>query len=76
VQCMCLAALKGDGLNTTPVAFTIDNGPKELIHWHFNDCIDCLIVFKPSGKILYMRCTVYWCLTMISYFDEVYSFYK
>ncbi len=68
--------LFGDGPNTKPVAFTIDNGPKELIRWRFNDRIDRLIAFKPSGKILYTRCTVYWCSTMISYFDEAYSFYK
>ena len=51
--------LFGNGLNMKAVAFSIDNGPKELIQWCFSDWIDHLIVFKPSGKILYMRCTVY-----------------
>ncbi|ELR14653.1 uncharacterized protein ACA1_066940 [Acanthamoeba castellanii str. Neff] len=58
------------------LAFTINNGPKVLICWRFNKCINCLIVFKPSGQILYMRCTVYWCLRTITYFDEAYSFIK
>ncbi|ELR21682.1 uncharacterized protein ACA1_231390 [Acanthamoeba castellanii str. Neff] len=37
------------------IAFTINNGPKELIHWRFNEWINHLITFKPSGEILYMR---------------------
>jgi len=35
-----------------------------------------LIAFKPSGEILYTRCTVYWCSRTIAYFNEVYSFFK
>ncbi len=62
--------LFGNGLNMKAIAFSIDNGPKELIQWHFSEWIDCLIVFKPSGEILYMRCTVYWCLRMIAYFNK------
>ncbi|ELR14994.1 uncharacterized protein ACA1_211380, partial [Acanthamoeba castellanii str. Neff] len=50
--------LFGDGLNTKALAFTIDNGPKELICWRFNECIDHLIAFKLSGQILYMSCVV------------------
>jgi len=68
--------LFGDGLNTKALAFTIDDSPKELICWHFNECIDCLIAFKPSSQILYTRCTVYWCLRTITYFNKAYSFIK
>ena len=68
--------LFGNGLNTKAVAFSIDDGLKELIQWRFSDQIDHLIMFKPSGEILYMRCTVYWCLRMIAYFNEAYSFFK
>ncbi|ELR22580.1 uncharacterized protein ACA1_348220 [Acanthamoeba castellanii str. Neff] len=39
--------------NSKAVAFSIDNGPKELIQWRFSDQINRLIVFKPSGQILY-----------------------
>ena len=68
--------LYGNGLNMKAVAFSIDDGPKELIQWRFSDWIDCLIVFKPSGEILYMRCTIYWCLRTITYFNKAYSFFK
>jgi len=68
--------LYGNGPNTKAVAFSIDDGPKELIQWRFSDWINRHIVFKPSGQILYMRCTVYWCLRMLAYFNEVYSFFK
>ena len=68
--------LFSNGLNTKAIAFSINDGPKELIQWRFSDQINCLIAFKPSGEILYMRCTIYWCLRMIAYFNEVYSFFK
>ncbi|ELR23159.1 uncharacterized protein ACA1_342930 [Acanthamoeba castellanii str. Neff] len=41
--------------NTKAIAFSINNSPKELIHWHFNKQINHLITFKPSGEILYTR---------------------
>lgn len=68
--------LFGNGPNTKAVAFSIDDGPKELIHWRFSNRIDRLIAFKPSGEILYTRCTIYWCSRTIAYFDEAYSFFK
>jgi hypothetical protein len=68
--------LYGNGPNMKAIAFSINNGPKELIQWHFSDQIDCLIMFKPSGQILYMRCTIYWCSRTLAYFNEVYSFFK
>ncbi|ELR10798.1 uncharacterized protein ACA1_108560 [Acanthamoeba castellanii str. Neff] len=46
--------LFGDSPNTKALAFTINNSPKELIHWHFNKHINHLITFKPSSQILYM----------------------
>jgi hypothetical protein len=66
--------LFGNGLNMKAVAFSINDSPKELIHWRFNKWINRLIALKPSGEILYMRCTIYWCSRMIAYFDKVYSF--
>lgn len=68
--------LFGNGLNMKAIAFSIDNGPKELIQWHFSNQIDHLITFKPSGEILYTRCTIYWCLRTITYLNKVYSFFK
>jgi hypothetical protein len=68
--------LYGNGPNTKAVAFSIDDGPKELIQWRFSDRINRLIAFKPSGQILYTRCTVYWCSRTLAYFNEAYSFFK
>jgi hypothetical protein len=68
--------LFSNGPNTKAIAFSINNGPKELIHWHFSKQINRLITFKPSGEILYTRCTIYWCSRTITYFNKVYSFFK
>jgi hypothetical protein len=68
--------LFGDGPNTKAVAFSINDSPKELINWRYSNRIDRLIAFKPSGEILYTRCTIYWCSQTITYFNEAYSFIK
>jgi hypothetical protein len=68
--------LYSNGPNTKAIAFSINNSPKELIQWCFSDRIDHLIVFKPSGQILYTRCTVYWCSRTLTYFNKAYSFFK
>ena len=68
--------LFSNGPNTKAIAFSINNSPKELIQWRFSDWINHLITFKPSGEILYTRCTIYWCSRTITYFNEVYSFFK
>ena len=40
--------LFSNGLNMKAVAFSINDGLKELIQWRFSDWIDRLIAFKPS----------------------------
>ncbi len=52
-------------VNMKAIAFSIDDGLKELIQWCFSNQINCLIAFKPSGEILY------WCSRTIAY-----SFFK